>query len=127
MRISDQFSNMVRTALALAYCVAGMAQTPPGRPPLTSEQLEQMRKAQEERLHSDWADLKRYRDQDANLAAPAADENRVVFLGGLYHRRLDSRSSRFFPGSSILRPRHQRANNAADARAFPSGCHQPAS
>ncbi len=81
MRMSDQFSNMVRTVFALAYCVAGMAQTPPGRPQLTSEQQEQMRKAQEERLHSDWADLKRYRDQDATLAAPTADENRVVFLG----------------------------------------------
>src|SRR5271155_781565 len=80
MEMSDQFSNMVRTAFALACCVAGIAQTPP-RPRLTPEQQEQMRQAQEERLHNDWADLKRYRDQDASLGAPAADENRVVFMG----------------------------------------------
>jgi len=81
MEMSDHFPNMLRTALALAYCVAGMAQTSPGRPQLTSEQQEQMRKAQEERLHNDWSDLKRYRDQDATLGSPAAGENRVVFLG----------------------------------------------
>jgi len=66
---------------ALVSCVAGMAQTPPGRPQLTPEQQEQMRKAQDDRLHNDWGDLKRYRDQDAALGAPAADENRVVFMG----------------------------------------------
>jgi acyl-CoA thioesterase I len=81
MEMSDQFSNVVRTAVALTCCVAGMAQTPQGRPHLTPEQLEQSHKAQQERLLNDWAELKRYRDQDAGLAPPAADENRVVFMG----------------------------------------------
>src|SRR5579871_4335977 len=81
MQMNDHFSNIARTAFALACCVGGMAQTPPERPRLTPEQQEQTRKAQEERLHNDWADLKRYHDQDATLGAPAADENRVVFMG----------------------------------------------
>ena len=37
--------------------------------------------AAEERLHDDWADLARYRDDNARLGPPAAGERRVVFYG----------------------------------------------
>ncbi|WP_316789812.1 hypothetical protein [Pedobacter frigoris] len=29
----------------------------------------------------DWANLKRYQDENAKLGAPASNENRVVFMG----------------------------------------------
>jgi acyl-CoA thioesterase-1 len=35
----------------------------------------------EQRYHNDWADLARYREANAALAAPAAGEARVVFMG----------------------------------------------
>jgi lysophospholipase L1-like esterase len=35
----------------------------------------------EERLHNDWANLGRYRDSNAVVAAPRPGENRVVFMG----------------------------------------------
>ncbi|MEP7383578.1 MAG: capsular biosynthesis protein, partial [Gemmatimonadota bacterium] len=37
--------------------------------------------AAEQRLHNDWAWLSRYRDENAQLPAPAAGEQRVVFYG----------------------------------------------
>jgi lysophospholipase L1-like esterase len=37
--------------------------------------------AAEQRLHNDWAYLERYRQANAQLAAPAPGENRVVFYG----------------------------------------------
>src|SRR5205814_10501940 len=35
----------------------------------------------EERLHNDWANLRRYRDANATLPAPTPGENRVIFMG----------------------------------------------
>jgi lysophospholipase L1-like esterase len=35
----------------------------------------------EERLRTDWADLRRFRDSNATLPAPQRGENRVVFMG----------------------------------------------
>jgi lysophospholipase L1-like esterase len=35
----------------------------------------------EEQLHNDWANLRRYRDSNTALPAPAPGENRVVFMG----------------------------------------------
>ena len=37
--------------------------------------------ADEERLHNDWANLRRYRDANATLPAPTPGENRVIFMG----------------------------------------------
>ncbi|MCC6930970.1 MAG: SGNH/GDSL hydrolase family protein [Gemmatimonadaceae bacterium] len=35
----------------------------------------------EERVHNDWANLARYRDENAALGAPKSGERRVVFMG----------------------------------------------
>ena len=41
----------------------------------------QQRSAEEERLHSDWAYLARFRDENAKLPPPSRGEKRVVFMG----------------------------------------------
>ena len=48
---------------------------------LTRPRQEQQRQAQQEQLRNDWAQLKRYRDDDAQLPAPGKGEKRVVFMG----------------------------------------------
>jgi cephalosporin-C deacetylase len=51
------------------------------RPAITPERQEELRKAKEEQLHNDWADMKRFRDDDAKVGPPGKRENRVVFMG----------------------------------------------
>jgi cephalosporin-C deacetylase len=64
----------------------GTPATPPAttasrRPPVSPERQEQLRKAKEEHLHSDWAEMNRYRDDDVKVGPPGKGENRVVFMG----------------------------------------------
>jgi len=47
----------------------------------TSEQKEAWRKAQEEQLHNDWANLARFREDNKLVGMPAAGEKRIVFMG----------------------------------------------
>jgi lysophospholipase L1-like esterase len=47
----------------------------------TNEQKEAWRKAQEEQLHNDWANLGRFREDNKLVAKPAKGEKRVVFMG----------------------------------------------
>jgi lysophospholipase L1-like esterase len=53
----------------------------PGRAPVSPERQEAARKAKEEQLRNDWAEMKRYRDDDAKIGPPAKGESRVVFMG----------------------------------------------
>jgi cephalosporin-C deacetylase len=64
----------------------GTQAAPPGtnasrRPPISPERQEELRKAKEEQIHNDWAEMKRYRDDDAKVDPPGKGENRVVFMG----------------------------------------------
>ena len=61
--------------------VAPSATTSSRRPPISPERQEELRKAKDEQLHNDWAEMKRYRDDDAKVGPPGKDENRVVFMG----------------------------------------------
>ncbi len=61
--------------------VAPSATTSSRRPPISPERQEELRKAKEEQLRTDWAEMKRYRDDDAKVGPPGKDENRVVFMG----------------------------------------------
>ena len=53
----------------------------PGRPALSPEQQEQARQAREEQLRHDWAQMKRYQDDNAKVGPLNPGENRVVFMG----------------------------------------------
>lgn len=50
-------------------------------PRFTPAQLDSLRKVMDERLHKDWAFLKKYSDENKNLPAVAPGEKRVVFMG----------------------------------------------
>jgi lysophospholipase L1-like esterase len=59
---------------------------PPGLPenahwPPTPEEMATYQKAQDEQMRSDWPNLKRYQQADAQIGKPAAGEKRVVFYG----------------------------------------------
>jgi lysophospholipase L1-like esterase len=54
------------------------------------------------RTLQDWPNLKRYRDADATVAAPAADEDRVVFMGDSITDGWGKRYGKFFPGKPYI-------------------------
>lgn len=51
------------------------------RPSLSPAQLDSMRKVMDDRLRKDWANIKRYSDENKNLPAVTPGEKRVVFMG----------------------------------------------
>ena len=57
---------------------------------------------EDERLRTDWADLRRYRDENARLGPPAPDEQRVVFMGNSITERWETLDSSFFAGRSYV-------------------------
>ena len=59
--------NMMRLLLILMLPAPLLAQTP--------------QEVREQRIHNDWAYLERFRQANAELPAPAAGEQRVVFMG----------------------------------------------
>lgn len=56
-----------------------VAQSSTSRP--TQEQMEAWKKSEEERLHNDWANFARFRDDNIKIGLPAAGEKRIVFMG----------------------------------------------
>ena len=69
---------------------------PGGRPPVSPERQEEQRKAREDQVRNDWAQLKRYRDDDAKIGPPGKEgrsewfswETRLPTVG--FVRRLNS-------------------------------------
>jgi lysophospholipase L1-like esterase len=58
------------------------AQAAPAKPAApTAEQVTAWQKAHDEQMKNDWPNLARFKEDDMALAPPAADENRVVFMG----------------------------------------------
>jgi lysophospholipase L1-like esterase len=81
--------------------------TPPWHPQVTPEQVAAYQKAQEEQLHSDWANLGKYRAEDGVLAP--ARKAQVVFMGdsiteqwGQKNNPLFSDLGEFFPGQPYI-------------------------
>jgi lysophospholipase L1-like esterase len=56
----------------------------------------------EERLHSDWAYLARYRDEDAKLGPPRTGEQRVVFYGNSITEGWAKYFDAMFPGKAYI-------------------------
>lgn len=57
---------------------------------------------EDERLRTDWADLRRYRDENARLGPPAPGEQRVVFMGNSITELWQTLDSAFFAGRSYV-------------------------
>jgi lysophospholipase L1-like esterase len=65
--------------LAMASGPAPVTAQQSARP--TPEQVAERRRADDERMRNDWANLQRYRQANAELPPPAPGERRVVFMG----------------------------------------------
>lgn len=72
------------------------------QPKPTPEQLEAWKKAAEERLHNDWANLARFRDDNIKIGLPAATEKRVVFMGNSITEGWSRLDSGFFSGKPYV-------------------------
>jgi lysophospholipase L1-like esterase len=73
--------NRLPALLLLALSALGVHAEPPGKPVSPSLSILIQHLDEAERRLADWPQLARYRDDNARLAAPAANEARVVFLG----------------------------------------------
>jgi len=103
------FEWTARLVVTLAVCANALfaqAQTqgpakPAGDCPDMAEAKARL-EAQEKRL-KDWPELARYRDANANVAAPAKNEQRVVFMGdSITDAWVQPRFGAFFPGKPYI-------------------------
>jgi lysophospholipase L1-like esterase len=86
--------------LMISANIAIKAQNNQPRP--TAEQQEAMKKAEDERLHNDWANLARFRDDNTKIGLPAAGEKRVVFMGNSITEGWSRLDPGFFSGKPYV-------------------------
>lgn len=60
------------------------------------------REAENERLRTDWANLKKFSKMNAELSPPAANENRVVFIGNSIIESWTPYFQTMFPGRQFI-------------------------
>jgi acyl-CoA thioesterase I len=97
--------TLVLTLAMVAACRSAPAHgqaapTPPRRP--TPEQVAERRRAEEERLHTDWANLARYRAENVALGPPRPGEQRVVFMGNSITEGWARYFDTMFPGKPYV-------------------------
>jgi acetyl esterase/lipase/lysophospholipase L1-like esterase len=63
---------------------------------VTPQQMIQRKREMEDRLRNDWANLKRYQEENKKLVAPPPGENRVVFMGNSITEGWKRTDSSFF-------------------------------
>lgn len=78
------------------------AQTPARTVPLSVEQIAERQKERVEQLHTDWANLARYREANARLGAPRPGERRVVFMGNSITEGWAKHFDTMFPGKPYI-------------------------
>jgi len=85
---------------------AAPVQTTPPLPPATIAAMDETqlrtKLASDETKLKDWPALGRYRDANAQLPPPAANENRVVFMGDSITDNWAKDPSNFFPGKPYI-------------------------
>jgi lysophospholipase L1-like esterase len=103
------FKSAARLIGALLFCASGLyAQAPaeaPAKAACDCSEVELMhaRLAALEKRLNDWPDLARYREANAKVAAPAKDEQRVVFMGdSITDMWVQPRFGGFFPGKPYI-------------------------
>jgi lysophospholipase L1-like esterase len=100
---------IVLSFLILAIFPYAQAQNPQGnnnagtvRPQFTPEQLEQFNRRIGESLRTDFAALKRYRDENSKIGLPMPGENRVIFMGNSITEYWNPYWAEFFPGKPYI-------------------------
>lgn len=68
----------------------------------TQEEIDAWKKAEEFRLHNDWANLGRFREDNARVGLPAPGENRVVFMGNSITEGWSYTNPEFFAGKPYI-------------------------
>jgi lysophospholipase L1-like esterase len=71
-------------------------------PEPTAEQQEAWRKAEEERLHKDWANLSRFRGDNEKIGLPAKGEKRIVLMGNSITEGWSQADPGFFSGKPYV-------------------------
>jgi len=91
------------SALALALLCFGQlkAQAPAGVAAPDTAKL-QTQLARDEKTLKDWANLARYRDDNAKIQAPGPNEDRVVFMGDSITDAWGRSYGKFFPGKPYI-------------------------
>jgi lysophospholipase L1-like esterase len=105
---------LLTSLLPIAFIVpllsAGQAASPT-RPPMPPEQNAapaadvsklEAQLSRDEKILRDWANLGRYRDENAQLAAAAVPERRVVFMGDSITDAWGRTHGKFFPGKPYV-------------------------
>jgi lysophospholipase L1-like esterase len=118
-------SRRLSWLLALSLCSILNAQNTPASsaapfvPKVSPEALEAYRKAADEKLHTDWADLEKYRD--ANMALPAASVAgpRVVFLGDSVTEYWGQKGNPVFPDLGDFFPDRPYINRGISGQTTP--------
>ena len=69
---------------------------------VTDWQLDEWKKKDEERFHSDWQNLGRYKDANTKLASTTSNKPRVVFMGNSITDGWINADSSFFAGKNYI-------------------------
>lgn len=72
------------------------------QPKPTPEQVEAWKKAEEERMKNDWANLARFKDENMKVGLPAASEKRIVFMGNSITEGWSRLDPDFFKGKPYV-------------------------
>jgi lysophospholipase L1-like esterase len=112
MRAKAQASSRILRAALLALLsgapamqLAAQNPTPPASAPAPqpdSARIKATRMAEDERLRNDWAFLQKYAKANAELPAPAPDEERVVFMGNSIIESWTPYFASMFPGKPYI-------------------------
>ncbi len=95
------FVRLARLALPLSLAAAALAQTSPASAPDDTAKV-QARLERDEKILKDWPNLGRYGQANLDLAAPKADEDRVVFMGDSITDNWGRRYGKFFPAKPFV-------------------------
>lgn len=103
------FRSAARLIGALLFCAGGLYAQAPAEAPAkvacdcTEVELMNARLAAMEKRLSDWPNLARYREANDKVAAPAKDEQRVVFMGdSITDMWVQPQFGGFFPGRPYI-------------------------
>ena len=92
-------------------------------PPVADEKLKtELERSQ--RILKDWANLGRYRADNASVTVPAAGEKRVVFMGDSITDAWGRSYGKFFPGKPYVNRGISGQTTPQMSDPVPSGCHR---